>query len=349
MPGQRDGRPLADRATRPPTSTAGSPPRPPRPCAWSTPRSSWSPCGSSNSPDADLRRVGGRGPRAAPTTWSTTSRCTPTTSRHDGDLASFLASAVDMDALHRRGGRDRRPRRREAAAAQEDEALLRRVERLVPVAVPRRADRLDWTVAPALIEDDYTVADAVVVGDLLITLLRHADRVGVACQAQLVNVIAPIRTEPGGPAWRQTHLPPVRADRPARPRPGAARRAAAPPVVDRPRTARSRRSDATATYDAETGGHRPRGEPGPGGAAARGRPAGARRGHGALARRRAPRRRRRRRPARDEHRATTRTGSSRGRATAPQSRRTAAPATLPPASWPRSGSTRPAARGRRTR
>jgi alpha-N-arabinofuranosidase len=35
-------------------------------------------------------------------------------------------------------------------------------------------------------------------------LLRHSDRVTAACQAQLVNVIAPIRTEPGGPAWRQT-------------------------------------------------------------------------------------------------------------------------------------------------
>ncbi len=58
--------------------------------------------------------------------------------------------------------------------------------------------------APRLIEDAYTVTDAVVVGGLLITLLRHTDRVGLACQAQLVNVIAPIRTEPGGPAWRQT-------------------------------------------------------------------------------------------------------------------------------------------------
>ena len=46
--------------------------------------------------------------------------------------------------------------------------------------------------------------DAVVVGSLLITLLRHTDRVAMACQAQLVNVIAPILTEPGGPAWRQT-------------------------------------------------------------------------------------------------------------------------------------------------
>src|SRR5690606_20446389 len=32
----------------------------------------------------------------------------------------------------------------------------------------------------------------------------HADRVAVACQAQLANIIAPIRTEPGGPAWRQS-------------------------------------------------------------------------------------------------------------------------------------------------
>jgi len=44
----------------------------------------------------------------------------------------------------------------------------------------------------------------VVVGNLLISLLRHADRVTAASQAQLVNVIAPIMTEPGGPAWRQT-------------------------------------------------------------------------------------------------------------------------------------------------
>ena len=62
----------------------------------------------------------------------------------------------------------------------------------------------DWPVAPRLIEDDYTVTDAVVVGSLLITMLRRADRVSMANLAQLVNVIAPIRTEPGGAAWRQT-------------------------------------------------------------------------------------------------------------------------------------------------
>ncbi len=55
-----------------------------------------------------------------------------------------------------------------------------------------------------LAEDEHDVADALVVGCLLITLLRHADRVRIACLAQLVNVIPPIRTVDGGPAWRQT-------------------------------------------------------------------------------------------------------------------------------------------------
>jgi alpha-L-arabinofuranosidase len=62
----------------------------------------------------------------------------------------------------------------------------------------------NWPVARRLLEDNYSVADAVVVGSLLISLLRHADRVRCACLAQLVNVIAPIMTEPGGLAWRQT-------------------------------------------------------------------------------------------------------------------------------------------------
>jgi len=61
-----------------------------------------------------------------------------------------------------------------------------------------------WPYAPRLLEDQYSVTDAVVVGSLLICLLKHADRVQAACLAQLVNVIAPIMTEPGGPAWRQT-------------------------------------------------------------------------------------------------------------------------------------------------
>ena len=46
--------------------------------------------------------------------------------------------------------------------------------------------------------------DALAFGGACISLLNHADRVKCACLAQLVNAIAPILTEPGGPAWRQT-------------------------------------------------------------------------------------------------------------------------------------------------
>lgn len=62
-----------------------------------------------------------------------------------------------------------------------------------------------WQVAPSLLEDIYTFEDALLVGLMLITFLKHADRVKMACLAQLVNVIAPIMTEKdGGVAWKQT-------------------------------------------------------------------------------------------------------------------------------------------------
>ncbi len=61
-----------------------------------------------------------------------------------------------------------------------------------------------WQVGRRLLEDSYTVEDALVVGCFLIVLLRHADSVRMACLAQLVNTIAPILTEPEGSAWKQT-------------------------------------------------------------------------------------------------------------------------------------------------
>lgn len=60
-----------------------------------------------------------------------------------------------------------------------------------------------WQVAPPLLEDIYNFEDALLVGELLITLLRHADRVKIACLAQLVNVIAPIMTTEQG-VWLQS-------------------------------------------------------------------------------------------------------------------------------------------------
>jgi alpha-N-arabinofuranosidase len=121
----------------------------------------------------------------------------------DGDVGSFLASAVDMDTFVNSV----------VATADAVGAKLKSSKRIQISfdewnvwyqADFKAEEKTEWDVAPRVIEDHYSVTDAVVVGNLLISLLRHSDRVTAACQAQLVNVIAPILTEPGGPAWRQT-------------------------------------------------------------------------------------------------------------------------------------------------
>ncbi|ADH97879.1 arabinosylfuranosidase ArfA [Salisediminibacterium selenitireducens] len=61
-----------------------------------------------------------------------------------------------------------------------------------------------WTVALPQLEDHYNFEDALLVGSILITFLKHADRVKMACMAQLVNVIAPIMTDNLGASWKQT-------------------------------------------------------------------------------------------------------------------------------------------------
>ena len=61
-----------------------------------------------------------------------------------------------------------------------------------------------WPHAPRLLEDAYNFEDVLQVGCILNTFIRRSDVVRIACIAQLVNVIAPILTEPGGPAWKQT-------------------------------------------------------------------------------------------------------------------------------------------------
>jgi alpha-N-arabinofuranosidase len=124
----------------------------------------------------------------------------------DGDRDSFLASAVDMESFIENvvatcdhvGARLKSKKRIQLSFDEWNVWYQRRFQ------AESEADPLDWPEAPRLLEDNYSVTDAVVFGSLLIALLRHADRVTVACLAQLVNVIAPIMTEPGGPAWRQT-------------------------------------------------------------------------------------------------------------------------------------------------
>jgi alpha-L-arabinofuranosidase len=125
----------------------------------------------------------------------------------EGDLGSFLASAVDMDRFI------------ETVVATADHVkAVQRSDKTVNISFDEwnvwylsRYQNVDaitgidnWPVAPRLLEDVYSVADAVVFGNLMISLLKHADRVTSASLAQLVNVIAPIMTEPGGQAWRQT-------------------------------------------------------------------------------------------------------------------------------------------------
>lgn len=60
-----------------------------------------------------------------------------------------------------------------------------------------------WEVAPAILQEKYSLLDATVVGGLGITLLNNADVVDIACLAQLINVIAPITTKPGGGILKQ--------------------------------------------------------------------------------------------------------------------------------------------------
>ncbi|MDO7882727.1 alpha-N-arabinofuranosidase [Salinibacterium soli] len=125
----------------------------------------------------------------------------------DGDVASFLASGVDMDRFI------------EVVVATADHVgAVRGSDKKIDISFDEwnvwyqsRFENVEkiqgidnWPVAPRLLEDRYSVTDAVVFGGLLISLLKHADRVSSASLAQLVNAIAPIMTEPGGIAWRQT-------------------------------------------------------------------------------------------------------------------------------------------------
>jgi alpha-L-arabinofuranosidase len=171
---------------------------------------------------------------------------------HDGDLGSFLASATDMDhfvdsivaTADSIGARLRSKKKIQLSFDEWNVWYLSRFQNQPP------AD--GWEVAPRVIEDEYNVADAVVVGNLLISLLRHSDRVTAACQAQLVNVIAPIRTEPGGPAWRQTIFHPF-ARTAALARGAVLRTTVDGPTYQTTRYGEASVVDAVATHDPTTG------------------------------------------------------------------------------------------------
>ncbi len=61
-----------------------------------------------------------------------------------------------------------------------------------------------WEVAPSILEEKYSLLDAIVLGGLGITILNNVDTIEIACLAQLVNVIAPITTVRNGGVFKQT-------------------------------------------------------------------------------------------------------------------------------------------------
>lgn len=121
---------------------------------------------------------------------------------HHHDSRSFLASSEDMDRFIT-----------DVCAACDYVKAKKRSNKTINISFDEwnvwyhsnEQDKLlpKWVQAPHQLEDVYDFQDALLVGSMLITLLRHADRVKIACLAQLVNVIAPIMTSDTG-AWRQT-------------------------------------------------------------------------------------------------------------------------------------------------
>ena len=120
----------------------------------------------------------------------------------DDNTPDFLASTVDMDNFIR-----------SVVAVCDYVKAVKRTDKQINLSFDEwnvwyhsnEADKKleKWIQHPHQLEDIYNFEDALLVGGMMITLLRHADRVKIACLAQLVNVIAPIMTSDTG-AWRQT-------------------------------------------------------------------------------------------------------------------------------------------------
>jgi alpha-N-arabinofuranosidase len=124
------------------------------------------------------------------------------------DIQTFLASGVELDGEIER-----------AIAAVDAAAAKRGIDRKVAVSVdewgiwrghdPNRPPFEGWPLERRMGESTYTAGDAVVTGALIVSLLKHADRVTCACQSLLVNAGAPIRAEADG-TWRSSTYHPFR-------------------------------------------------------------------------------------------------------------------------------------------
>ncbi len=122
---------------------------------------------------------------------------------NDGDLPTFLARPTDMDAFIR-----------EVAAICEEVRKEKNLDKQIYLSFDewnvwfhyqKEGKRPPhWQQASPIEEEKYEFVDALVVAGMINTLLKNSDRVKIACLAQLVNVIAPIMTVPGGGSYIQT-------------------------------------------------------------------------------------------------------------------------------------------------
>jgi len=121
----------------------------------------------------------------------------------NGDIPTFLARSNEMDAFIK-----------EVAAICADEKTRHRSDHDVKLSfdewnvwyhfMKANVYPEKWIIARPIEEETYNFTDALLVGCMLTTLINNADTVKIACLAQLVNVIAPIMTRPGGECWLQT-------------------------------------------------------------------------------------------------------------------------------------------------
>ncbi len=150
----------------------------------------------------------------------------PTFATWDARVLEETFDIADYVALHAYFG----CREGRASFFASPEALDRQIRGIIAVcdfaAAERKSDRKinlaldEWNVwyrgdtkahpetrfqaARPINEEIYDMADVIVVGGLMMTMLEHADRLKIGCVAQTVNDIALIMTRPGGGAWKQT-------------------------------------------------------------------------------------------------------------------------------------------------
>lgn len=119
---------------------------------------------------------------------------------NDGDVPSFLSRSQDMDAHIE-----------EVQAICNEIKLEKNSEKNIGLSFDewnvwyhyRKEKRTEpeWICPRAIEEEDYNQDDALLVAAMLCSLINHCDIVKISCMAQLVNVIAPIRTIQGENAY----------------------------------------------------------------------------------------------------------------------------------------------------